>query len=73
MAGNSSNQRPVLLIQYLDGAMELKRIPVTAEAAGTGKANDNGLALHASWTSTETACRMSPTQETTRAICGSLI
>lgn len=40
---NSSNQRPVLLIQYLDGAMELKRIPVTTDAAGTGKANDNGL------------------------------
>ncbi|WP_407715294.1 pilus assembly protein [Comamonas testosteroni] len=40
---NSSNQRPVLLIQYLDGAMELKRIPVTIETAGTGKANDNGL------------------------------
>lgn len=41
---NSSNQRPVLLIQYLDGAMELKRIPVTIETAGTGKASDNGLA-----------------------------
>lgn len=41
---NSTNQRPVLLIQYLDGAMELKRIPVTGEAAGTGKAIDNGLA-----------------------------
>ncbi|WP_294257709.1 PilC/PilY family type IV pilus protein [uncultured Comamonas sp.] len=40
---NSSNQRPVLLIQYLDGAMELKRIPVTNEAPGSGKANDNGL------------------------------
>ena len=40
---NSTNQRPVLLIQYLDGAMELKRIPVTNEAAGTGKALDNGL------------------------------
>jgi len=40
---NSANQRPVLLIQYLDGAMELKRIPATSDAAGTGKANDNGL------------------------------
>lgn len=41
---NSTNQRPVLLIQYLDGAKELLRIPVTTEVAGTGNANDNGLA-----------------------------
>ncbi|MBP9931674.1 MAG: pilus assembly protein PilC [Rhodoferax sp.] len=41
---NSANQRPVLLVQYLDGAKELVRIPVTSEAAGTGNANDNGLA-----------------------------
>lgn len=41
---NSSNQRPVLLIQYLDGAKELVRFPVTTDAPGTGKANDNGLA-----------------------------
>ncbi len=41
---NSANQRPVLLIQYLDGAKELVRLPVTTEAAGTGIANDNGLA-----------------------------
>lgn len=41
---NSTNQRPVLLIQYLDGSMELKRIPATSDAAGTGLANDNGLA-----------------------------
>lgn len=41
---NSANQRPVLLIQYLDGAKELLRIPVTNEAAGIGNANDNGLA-----------------------------
>lgn len=41
---NSANQRPVLLVQYLDGAKELLRIPVTTEAAGTGNANDNGLA-----------------------------
>lgn len=49
---NSSNQRPVLLIQYLDNDMELKRIPVvgavdasTADiGTGSGIANDNGLA-----------------------------
>lgn len=41
---NSKNQRPVLLIQYLDGAKELFRIPATTEAAGTGNAKDNGLA-----------------------------
>ena len=41
---NSANQRPVLLIQYLDGARELLRIPVTTDAAGTGEAQDNGLA-----------------------------
>lgn len=40
---NSANQRPVLLIQYLDGDMALKRIPATSDAAGTGKAKDNGL------------------------------
>lgn len=40
---NSTNQRPVLLIQYLDGAQELQRIPVTTDAAGTGNAMDNGL------------------------------
>jgi type IV pilus assembly protein PilY1 len=40
---NSTNQRPVLLIQYLDGAKELLRIPATSEAAGTGYAKDNGL------------------------------
>ncbi len=40
---NSANQRPVLLIQYLDGAQELQRIPVTTETAGTGNATDNGL------------------------------
>jgi len=38
---NSPNQRPVLLIQYLDGtAMTLKAIPVT----GAAYASDNGLA-----------------------------
>ena len=41
---NSTNQRPVLLVQYLDGDKALLRIPVTAEAAGTGNAKDNGLA-----------------------------
>jgi type IV pilus assembly protein PilY1 len=40
---NSANQRPVLLIQYLDGAKELLRIPVTNDTPGSGKANDNGL------------------------------
>lgn len=40
---NSINQRPVLLIQYLDGAKELLRLPVTNDAAGTGNAADNGL------------------------------
>ncbi|MFT4195888.1 pilus assembly protein [Ottowia sp.] len=46
---NSDNRRPVLLIQYLDGDKELKRIPVTTLVAdplthvGTGLANDNGL------------------------------
>lgn len=42
---NSANQRPVLLIQYLDGDKKLKRIAAAAsDAVGTGKANDNGLA-----------------------------
>lgn len=41
---NSSNQRPVLLVQYLDGAKELLRLSVTNDAPGTGKAADNGLA-----------------------------
>lgn len=40
---NSANQRPVLLVQYLDGAKELLRLPVTNEAPGTGNAKDNGL------------------------------
>ena len=40
---NSTNQRPVLLVQYLDQEQELIRIPVTTEAAGTGNAKDNGL------------------------------
>ena len=40
---NSVNQRPVLLVQYLDGAQELLRIPATADVAGSGNAKDNGL------------------------------
>ena len=40
---NSANQRPVLLVQYLDGNKELLTIPTTEETPGTGKANDNGL------------------------------
>jgi len=40
---NSTNQRPVLLIQYLDKGQELVRLPVTTAAAGTGNATDNGL------------------------------
>lgn len=49
---NSTTQRPVLLIQYLDNDMELKRIPVVGAVdasladigTGTGIASDNGLA-----------------------------
>ena len=41
---NSANQRPVLLVQYLDGDKALLRIPATTDAAGTGIATDNGLA-----------------------------
>ena len=40
---NSVNQRPVLLVQYLDGDRELLRIPATQDAAGSGNASDNGL------------------------------
>ncbi len=38
---NSTNERPVLLIQYLDGAKELKRI--SAAAVGSAEAVQNGL------------------------------
>lgn len=38
---NSTNERPVLLIQYLDGAKELKRI--SAAAIGSTNAVQNGL------------------------------
>lgn len=49
---NSTTQRPVLLIQYLDNEMELKRVPTVGAidasladiGTGTGIANDNGLA-----------------------------
>ncbi|PVY56204.1 type IV pilus assembly protein PilY1 [Simplicispira sp. 125] len=46
---NSTNQRPVLLVQYLDGAMELKRIHAIPSTivTGSGNANDNGLAAPA--------------------------
>lgn len=40
---NSKNQRPVLLVQYLDKNKELLTIPASLEAAGTGNSNDNGL------------------------------
>ncbi|MEN5181664.1 PilC/PilY family type IV pilus protein [Comamonas testosteroni] len=40
---NSANQRPVLLVQYLDGSRELLRIPAVTTAPGTGNAKDNGL------------------------------
>ena len=41
---NSANQRPVLIVQYLDGTRGLKLVPATNEPAGTGYAVDNGLA-----------------------------
>ncbi len=49
---NSANQRPVLLVQYLDNDpggdvtknMQLLRLPATTEFPGEGKAEDNGLA-----------------------------
>ncbi|MBP9941111.1 MAG: pilus assembly protein PilC [Comamonas sp.] len=41
---NSTNQRPVLLVQYLDGSRELKRIQATTDSPGSGNALDNGLA-----------------------------
>lgn len=44
---NSDNQRPVLLVQYLDGDKKLLRIPVTSDAQGSGLAQDNGLAAPA--------------------------
>lgn len=41
---NSANQRPVLLVQYLDGNKELVRIQTTDATAGQNNAADNGLA-----------------------------
>lgn len=41
---NSTNQRPVLLVQYLDGDKKLIRIQATTDTTGTGNAIDNGLA-----------------------------
>lgn len=41
---NSANQRPVLLVQYLDGDLSLKRIQATTDTTGSGNAVDNGLA-----------------------------
>lgn len=41
---NSTNQRPVLLVQYLDGNKELKRIQASTDTTGSGNAKDNGLA-----------------------------
>lgn len=43
---NSANQRPVLLVQYLDGTekklVRIQAVP-SSVATGTGNANDNGL------------------------------
>ena len=44
---NSTNQRPVLLVQYLDGSKELKRIQASDDEKDTGNAIDNGLAAPA--------------------------
>lgn len=41
---NSTNQRPVLLLQYLDGTKTLVRIQATTDTTGSGNAQDNGLA-----------------------------
>lgn len=40
---NSKNGRPVLLIQYLDGAKELLRLSATSATATGDNVNDNGL------------------------------
>lgn len=40
---NSANELPVLLIQYLDGAKELKTIPTDATACPAGTVKGNGL------------------------------
>jgi type IV pilus assembly protein PilY1 len=41
---SSTNERPVLLVQYLDGDKALKRIQASTDATGSGNAKDNGLA-----------------------------
>ena len=41
---NSTNKRPVLLLQYLDGDKALVRIQATTDTTDSGNANDNGLA-----------------------------
>lgn len=41
---NSANERPVLLVQYLDQNRELVRIQTTNDQPGSRMANDNGLA-----------------------------
>jgi len=41
---NSANQRPVLLVQYLDGTKELMRIQASDDDKEKGNAADNGLA-----------------------------
>lgn len=42
---NSANQRPVLLVQYLDDTdKKLVRIQATTDTTGSGNAKDNGLA-----------------------------
>jgi len=40
---NSANERPALLIQYLDGSKELKTISTRADACPAGAAKGNGL------------------------------
>ncbi len=40
---NSANQRPVLLVQYLDGDKKLVVIQATTDAKGSNNAADNGL------------------------------
>ena len=40
---NSANERPVLLVQYLDGDKKLVRVQATTDAKGSGNARDNGL------------------------------
>jgi type IV pilus assembly protein PilY1 len=55
---NSTNQRAVLLVQYLDGAKELVRIPVTNEALAQAMPRTMALVPPALWISTATECLM---------------